>query len=513
MPKRALKVITESERVEEALKRSYEFMAETAVEVVLTIDADDKIIFVNPAITKVAGYTPSELVGQKITCLIPGRPFRRKAGLRTVSPSSNNKKQFETVAGSRGLILHKDGRKVTADIAVEKFKIAGKPMAAAIIRNSGARAGVTTRKAAEEKLSASESRYRNVVDSQSDLIATLVENSPDIISRLDRSLRFTYVSPAAQSQFGIPAALFIGKSVREVGVHAKDLRSFESACKNVFASGKPEYREFSYGEKYYRTRIIPEFTETASVAYVMCIDQDITEQRRIEVELRTLSTRLLDMQDRERRRIARELHDGTAQNLFAMTIGLSRLLQQTIPPDLKGTLEECLSLCEQSRQEIRTLSYVLHPPMLDEAGLSSTLKWYTEGFSERSGIRVDLALEPDPGRLPLEIETVLFRVVQESLTNVHRHASTSTASVRLTSTANDVVLDIQDRGHGLRGGLRKQNDAPVPATLGVGIQGMRERIRQLAGTFDVEFTDKGTTVRVSVPLGKATDDRDGKRSD
>ena len=609
MPKRALKVITESERIGEALKRSYEFMAETAVEVVLTVDADDKILFVNPAITKVAGYTPSELVGQKITCLIPGRPSRRKAGLRTVSPASNNKKQFQTVAaGSRGLILHKDGRKVTADIAVEKFKIAGKSMAAAIIRNSGARAGVTTRKAAEEKLSASESRYRNVVESQSDLIcrylpdtsltfvndaycryfrrtrkellgskflqfipeplhekvlnnirslldgssgegqlehqhqvlepdgeigwmhwincvtrtdggvvelqgigrditenkrlqedlsrrerefATLVENSPDIISRLDRSLRFTYVSPAAQSQFGIPAALFIGKSVREVGVHAKDLRSFESACKNVFTSGKPEYREFFYGEKYYRTRIIPEFTETASVASVMCIDQDITEQRRIEVELRTLSTRLLDMQDRERRRIARELHDGTAQNLFAMTIGLSRLLQQTIPHDLKGTLEECLALCEQSRQEIRTLSYVLHPPMLDEAGLSSTLKWYTEGFSERSGIRVDLALEPDPGRLPLEIETVLFRVVQECLANVHRHSGSALASVRLQRKPDSVILQVQDWGHGI---------PPEVGRAGVGIPGMRERLSQLLGHLEIESGGQGTTITATVPL-------------
>ena len=606
MPKRALKEITESERVEEALKRSYKFMAETAVEVVLTIDSDDKILFVNPAVTKVAGYTPSELVGQKITRLIPARPSRRKVGLRTVSRTSNNKKQFQTVAvSSRGLILHKDGRKITADISVEKFKIAGKPMAAAIIRDSAER---TPGKDAEEKLSASESRYRNVVESQSDLIcrylpdtsltfvndaycryfrrtreellgakflqfipeslhekilnnirslldgssgegqlehqhqvlepdgelgwmhwincvtrtdggvvelqgigrditenkrlqedlsrrerefATLVENSPDIISRLDRSLRFTYVSPAAQSQFGIPAPLFIGKSVREVGVHAKDLRSFESACKNAFASGKPEYREFFYGEKYYRTRVIPEFTETGAVVSVMCIDQDITEQRRIEVELRTLSTRLLDTQDRERRRIARELHDGTAQNLFAMTIGLSRLLQQTIPPDLKGTLEECLALCEQSRQEIRTLSYVLHPPMLDEAGLVSALKWYTQGFSERSGIRVDLALEPDPGRLPLEIETVLFRVVQECLANVHRHSGSALASVRLQRKPDSVILQVQDWGHGI---------PPEVGRAGVGIPGMRERLSQLLGHLEIESGGQGTTITATVPL-------------
>jgi signal transduction histidine kinase len=259
----------------------------------------------------------------------------------------------------------------------------------------------------------------------------------------------------------------------------------------VFTSGKPEYREFFYGEKYYRNRIIPEFTETGAVVSVMCIDQDITEQRRIEVELRTLSTRLLDMQDRERRRIARELHDGTAQNLFAMAIGLSRLLQQTIPPDLKGTLEECLALCEQSRQEIRTLSYVLHPPMLDEAGLVSALKWYTGGFSERSGIRVDLALEPDPGRLPLEIETVLFRVVQECLANVHRHSGSALARVRLQRKPGSVILQVQDWGHGI---------PPEVGRAGVGIPGMRERLSQLLGHLEIESGGQGTTITATVPL-------------
>jgi signal transduction histidine kinase len=138
--------------------------------------------------------------------------------------------------------------------------------------------------------------------------------------------------------------------------------------------------------------------------------------------------------------------------------------------------------------------------LFEEIGLVSAARWYVMGFMKRSGIHVAMSLD-EIGRLPRPIEMALFRVVQESLTNVHRHASTSTASVRLTKTANEVVLDIQDCGHGLREDLAKRNDAPMPDTFGVGIQGMRERIRQLAGTFDVEFTDKGTTVRVTVPLG------------
>ena len=148
------------------------------------------------------------------------------------------------------------------------------------------------------------------------------------------------------------------------------------------------------------------------------------------------------------------------------------------------------------------MAYLLHPPLFEEIGLVSAMRWYVTGFTKRSGIHVAMSLD-EIGRLPRPIEMALFRVVQESLTNVHRHASTSTASVRLTNTANEVVLDIQDCGLGLRGDLRKENDALVSDMFGVGIQGMRERIRQLAGTFDVEFTDKGTTVRVSVPLGKA----------
>ena len=123
------------------------------------------------------------------------------------------------------------------------------------------------------------------------------------------------------------------------------------------------------------------------------------------------------------------------------------------------------------------------------------MRWFVEGFTKRSGIQVTLDLH-DVGRLPGPIETALFRVVQESLTNVHRHASTTTASIRLTTTADAVTLDIEDQGRGLRDQVRHQNGTLLPETLGVGIQGMRERIRQLGGTFDVEFTDTGTTVRV-----------------
>jgi two-component system, NarL family, sensor kinase len=224
-----------------------------------------------------------------------------------------------------------------------------------------------------------------------------------------------------------------------------------------------------------------------------------------EEAYRRLSARLLYLQDDERRRFAADLHDSMGQRLAALVMNLDLLegAEEALDARSRHVLMESRSLAEQCVQEVRTMAYLLHPPLFEETGLVTAVRWYVTGFTKRSGIHVVMSLG-EIGRLPRPIEMALFRVVQESLTNAHRHASTSTASVRLTKTANDVVLDIQDRGHGLRGDLRKQNDAPVPDTLGVGIQGMQERIRQLAGTFDIEFTDKGTTVRVSVPLGKAT---------
>jgi len=223
-----------------------------------------------------------------------------------------------------------------------------------------------------------------------------------------------------------------------------------------------------------------------------------------EEAYRRLSGRLLNLQDDERRRFAADLHDSMGQRLAALVMNLDLLKRAEGALDARSrqVLMESRSLAAQCVQEVRTMAYLLHPPLFEEIGLVSAARWYVMGFMKRSGIHVAMSLD-EIGRLPRPIEMALFRVVQESLTNVHRHASTSTASVRLTKTANEVVLDIQDCGHGLREDLAKQNDAPMPDTFGVGIQGMRERIRQLAGTFDVEFTDKGTTVRVSVPLGTA----------
>jgi signal transduction histidine kinase len=230
------------------------------------------------------------------------------------------------------------------------------------------------------------------------------------------------------------------------------------------------------------------------------------ELRRHRQELRALATRLLHTQDDERRRIARMLHETTAQNLAALKMLLSRLTRTgtRLGHEDRETLAQSIALAEESMTEIRTVSYLLHPPFLDEAGLLTALRWYAGGFAERGGIAVELDLPESMERLPLDIETVLFRVVQESLTNIHRHAESATADIRLRVDTEMLVLTIDDRGRGIPGDALEQ--LMTGGGGGVGIASMSERIEALGGGFEITSSvsgeRRGTTVRVWLPIAK-----------
>jgi len=252
-------------------------------------------------------------------------------------------------------------------------------------------------------------------------------------------------------------------------------------------------------------RIIPEIDMQGHVEGLMCIDRDITDRKNIERDLRSLSARLLEIRDEERKRISRELHDSTAQNLFALDISLAQLIQSEPSPELKEKLAECKTLCEQSRKEIRTLSYLLHPPMLDKGGLVSAIKWYTEGFSQRCGIKIGFQTTAGPqgAALPLEVQTDLFRIVQEALANIHRHSGSRVAIVRLEEKMDNVILQIRDWGSGIQHWTGK---IMLPGPFGVGIAGMRERLTQIGGRLEIESSKYGTTITATVPLREANRD-------
>lgn len=231
--------------------------------------------------------------------------------------------------------------------------------------------------------------------------------------------------------------------------------------------------------------------------------QDITPLKEAQEQLRRLSRRLLGLQDEERRRIARELHDSTGQNLVALATMLGRL-RDLAPLDSKESrtlLSECEALLEQSIREVRTLSYVLHPRVLDEDGLEDAIRDYVEGFTKRSGIQVDLELSPRLGRLPRDVELAVFRVVQESLSNVQRHSGSQRAKIRIDRDPN-LILEVSDNGRGAFGGGRRDNDGPV-LEVGVGIPSMRERIRLVGGQLVIDSDSNGTIVRVTMPLAGA----------
>jgi len=217
-------------------------------------------------------------------------------------------------------------------------------------------------------------------------------------------------------------------------------------------------------------------------------------------ELQKLSQRLLRVQDEERRKLARDLHDSTGQTLTALKISVSQLQEHCneASPALE-IVSDVVRLTDQAIEEIRTMSYLLHPPLLDEVGFACAAEWYIEGFAKRSGINVKLDIANSNGRLPKNVEIVLFRVLQESLTNVHRHSGASDASVHFQNIAEAVILEIRDFGKGIpEERLRLLHG--VTAETGVGLAGMRERVHELNGRLEIDSDGRGTMMRAIVPL-------------
>jgi PAS domain S-box-containing protein len=434
---------------------------------------------VNPAWMRTLGWTEAELCRQPFTDFVHPDDVEATKQVRARLAAGQAARDFENRFRCR------DG--TYRWLSWNVFPLPQEERFFAVARD------VTQGKQAAQALRESEAKLTKIFSATPELIA--------VVSVQDG--RFLEISESWTRLLDRPRESIVGHTVVELGLWPTT--SERRRVMNMLQS-QGEVREV---EVHFRRPSGETFAGLLSMsplqfgdsACAVAVVTDITARKRAEDELRELAGRLLRVQDEERRRIGRELHDSTSQTLAALEInlGLLRSHASTLNVSTLQTVEECRDLAEQASNQIRTLSYLLHPPLLDEVGLASALQWYVDGFTRRSGIPVDLVVPLELGRLPKETELSVFRIVQECLANVHRHSGSGRASVLIARSPGEVVLEVADQGHGLpEATLAALHTGGAP--LGVGLTGMRERVRQLNGRLEIDSSAQGAKVTVLLPL-------------
>jgi PAS domain S-box-containing protein len=419
--------------------------------------------------------------------------------LRFIHPDDREraKRDFEALV-LKGTPLDNESRFVTEGGALRIFHsravaIANKRGEVVFIR--GMSQDITESRMAEIKL-----HEREGLLSHAEEVASLGSWEFDVGSvepRLSKNLRQIY---------GLSANETFTRDIYTEHVHPKD----RARVGRIIDEAVAKCQHFEYGLRYILptgetrflfTRGTPIAGPDGKSARVIGVVQDVTELKHAQEERQRIWRQMTQGRDEERRRMARELHESAGQSLAALKMNLGQLYE-SLPRkrSLAGAFwQSSTELVEQAIREVRTVSYLMHPPLLDEAGLAPALRWYVRGFAERSKIAATVEIADDFGRVSREVETTVFRVVQEALTNVHRYSGSNTARIRVSREDGHFLAEVRDEGCGLAvmgGGASSQ------AATGVGIAGMRERVQHLNGAFEIESAPgRGTTVRATLPVG------------
>jgi PAS domain S-box-containing protein len=507
--------ITHQKRTEKALRESEErfrAIVETTPECVKLVSAAGTLLHMNsPGLTMVGARSAEEVVGKSVYDLIaPEDRDRFKAFNESICRGGQGSLQFEIV----GL----DGKRRHMETHAAPLRNPDETLVHLAIT-----ADISERKHAEELLRTSEERFRALVTASSDVVYRM---SPDWseMRELDgrgfiadtgkptRDWLNQYIHPDDQ-----PLILrTIREAVRTKSVfeHEHHVRRMDGTLGWMYSRAVPllnisgEILEWfgAASDVTARKEAEDNFRKLARTldAEVRARTRELEEQSN---RVRQLSRRLLRSQDEERRHIARELHDSVGQTLTVLDINLELFMQEAgyKSSDVPSKIEEIQKTVQQLHREIRTTSYLLHPPLLDESGLYSAISLYLQGLRERSGLEVRFEISEQFGRLPSELELVIFRLVQESLTNIHRHSESKTASIRIDRESNQIALDIRDQGKG----MSSERMAEIQSgRSGVGIAGMRERLRQFEGTMNIESDSSGTRIFATIPLPKSASPED-----
>ena len=485
-------------------------IVESSDDAIISKDLNGTITSWNGAAERIFQYTANEALGQHITLIIP--PELREEETQIIKRLRNGERieHFETIR------VRKDGQRLNISLTVSPVRDShGRIVGASKIARD-----VTDRKRIESELREKEGVLRAAFTQTYSFLAIL--STDGTVLEANR---------AALEGTGFQRSEAIGHKVWDVWWRTlpEELATLKSGIANA-AKGLAVREECRYALRDGSIRIAdrtlnPVQDERGEVLMIVASGLDITEhlqlrgiledrvrERTLELEVknaevvrqteivRELSARLLQIQDEERRRIARELHDSVGQMLAAVSMNMANVHREAdaLSPEAAKSLEDNTGLLEQLSIEIRTISHLLHPPLLDEVGLESALQWYIDGFSERSKINVDLQLPEDFGRLPRNLEITLFRVVQECLTNIHRHSGSSTASIRVARLQNEVRLEVRDAGKG----IPKETQATLASgkLSGVGLRGMHERLRQMGGQLEVQSNGTGTLILATLPI-------------